>query len=130
MSREEIAKLIYYYASKDICKDDITELSSLLGDKRDTQIMGYDSITKIQVRDVAYTCIEELAGESFLQEKHYPIKEQLCYKQNNDDSVWRYQIISISDEEYKLIPSRIVLWTDNFKKNHAMDQKGCYSIKQ
>lgn len=116
MSREEIAKVIYHYASKDVCMDDLVELSSLLGNKEDTQATG-DLSSKIQVRDVVLVCIEELTGESFLlPNMTYPAKAILLYKQNNDDRAWRFTIPTLSDEEFKQIQLRVDLWIDDFKK--------------
>jgi hypothetical protein len=117
MSREEITGFIHQYASKNVCIDDLAELSSLLSDKDNIQATG-DLSSKIQVRDVALVCIEELTGESFLlPNKTYPVKAIFLYKQKSDDRVWRFSIPTLSDDEFKQVQLRINLWINDFKKN-------------
>ncbi|MGC2425110.1 MAG: hypothetical protein WA666_12245 [Nitrospirota bacterium] len=108
-NREEIAKFIYETASRGIDDDKVKALIKLLDDKGFVLTHdSYYSSAKIQVRDIAFTCLVEMTEEFFLDKNQIPGKEIITYF--SKDGPTRFTIPLMTEEEYALAKNNIKYW--------------------
>ena len=109
-SNEELGRLIYAYAKKDINADDVVMLSSLLENK-DVIRAREEPSDVIYVRDIALVLIEELTGEYFLPaQTTFPVKAILSYKSKNGLDFFRFPVYSLSDKDFETVKPVVARW--------------------
>jgi len=110
-TKEEIARLIYHYAQKEVSIDDVLTFYVLLDHKEPIDASG-GLAAKIQVRDIAFVCIEEITGESLLplKDKVFPVKAILLYRSTEDGITVRFPIPSLSDDDFEKVKTIVNDW--------------------
>ena len=111
-SREELGGLVYHYANKDVHIDDLVVLSSLLENK--TPIAAGDDLNNVvYVRDIALVLLQEITGEFFLpSDKAFQVKMVLSFRSDDGLKFFRFEVLSLSDGEFKALKPVIDRWTD------------------
>ena len=118
-TKEEVAGFIYKTASQHFDNNKVNVLMLLLDNKE--IILNKDpyySSAKIQVRDIAFVCLEEMTGESFLG--NYKGKEIITYF-SNDGTPFRFTIPAFSDGEYAQVKNNIKYWFTGY--NEGLKEK-------
>ena len=111
---EDTAKLIYEYASAEPTEEGLWAMFNLMDNKE--VILKDDplySSANIQVRDIAFVCLQELTGNIFKNE--YKGKEIITYF-SEDGTPYRFTIPLFSESDYRAVKANIKYWIGNFKK--------------
>jgi len=73
--------------------------------------------SKLQVRDVALTVLEEISGESFMSKKQgkptqVKVKEIVMFQ--NGDTPVRFHIADLTDDDYVNVSRNVEYWIDGY----------------
>lgn len=110
----ELGQLICSYANEEPSEEELGALYNLMDNKE--VILEDDqeyAAAKIQVRDIAFVCLQELTGN--ILKNGYKTKGTITY-QSEDGTNYVFAIPSLSDNEYRTIKSNTRYWAGNYKK--------------
>lgn len=112
-SLKEIAKLFFSCATSELSKNDVSIFLGLLESKQVVEASLEISVP-LEVRDIAFVCIEEITGKWFLplKDKKYPVKAIVAHVRD-DGSVVRFQVPFLSEGDFEHVKISVKKWLQN-----------------
>jgi hypothetical protein len=115
VKREELARTLADFSRRAIDAQELHAWTERLMDKKPAKTDA--SFEKpLQVRDIALAVLEAMSGESFSVAKPgkaIPVKEIVACRIN--DTVWRFHITDLTDEEYQCVIRNVNYWTAGYE---------------